>query len=151
MLTDDKIIEMAEQEWSAGDTYIGPDIRSLTRFARLIEAKTREECAALLDESATPGPWKWYRWTDGYNHVVEEDGTSVTSVRHGGLDDSKYIAAANPETILHLIELVKLQDEALEGLLNRYMEFQPHLIIDECRSGELGAVQEALAKYKEMK
>jgi len=40
MLSDDKIIELAKQEWSAGDTYIGPDIRSLIRFARLIEQKT---------------------------------------------------------------------------------------------------------------
>ena len=44
MLTNDQIIEIAKQEWSAGDLYIGPDIRSLTRFARLIEAATREEC-----------------------------------------------------------------------------------------------------------
>jgi hypothetical protein len=44
-LKDAEIIEMAKQEWSAGDVYIGPDIRSLTRFARLIEAATKEECA----------------------------------------------------------------------------------------------------------
>ncbi len=69
---------------------------------------------------------------------------------HGQMDILNFAAAANPETILRLIELVRLQNEAIEGLLNRYMELQPHLIIDECRGGELGAVREALAKFKEL-
>lgn len=41
-----RILELAKLEWSAGDTYIGPDIRSLERFAALIEAEEREACAA---------------------------------------------------------------------------------------------------------
>jgi len=90
-----------------------------------------------LAKAATPGPWKWYRWTDGYNHVVEDDGTSVTSVRYGGLDDSKYIAAANPQTILAMIELLREMGEALE----MYMAAEDI---------PWSVVEEALAKYKEM-
>ena len=52
-MTNEQILEMAKREWSAGDTYIGPDIRSLTRFARLIEASVREECATHFDGSDT--------------------------------------------------------------------------------------------------
>ena len=53
MLPDDQILEMAKQadqlaEQKETEKYW------IFAFARLIEAKTREECAALLDESATP-------------------------------------------------------------------------------------------------
>ena len=51
-MRDDQILEMAKQEWSAGEVYIGPDIRSLTRFARLIEAATREEDAVIAELEA---------------------------------------------------------------------------------------------------
>lgn len=66
-----------------------------------------------LADAATPGPWNWYEWETKECAVVEEDGTSITSVRHGGLPDHQFIAAANPATIKSLIALCRMQHGAL--------------------------------------
>lgn len=49
-MTNDEITRMAEQIWMAGESYIGPSIDSLTRFAALVAAAEREACALVCDE-----------------------------------------------------------------------------------------------------
>ena len=41
-MTNDEIIAMAAQVWSANGVYIGPSIAQLTEFAALVTAKERE-------------------------------------------------------------------------------------------------------------
>lgn len=50
-MTQDEIIAMAREVWSAGGMYIGPSIESLAQFAALVAAKEREECAKFCDET----------------------------------------------------------------------------------------------------
>jgi hypothetical protein len=49
-MTRDDIIRMAQEVWSAGDVYIGPSTESLERFAAVVAAAEREECAKVCDE-----------------------------------------------------------------------------------------------------
>lgn len=61
-------------------------------------------------EAATPGPWM----VVGLN---EEDDTVVTvdddPICHAYPDDSRYIAAADPQTVLALIERLERAEEAM--------------------------------------
>lgn len=41
-MTQDEIIELARQVWSAGGVYIGPSIQQIMQFAELVVAKERE-------------------------------------------------------------------------------------------------------------
>jgi hypothetical protein len=54
-MTNDEITRIAEQIWIAGDSYIGPSIDSLARFAALAyaagEAAEREACAELAQKT----------------------------------------------------------------------------------------------------
>jgi hypothetical protein len=86
-----------------------------------------------LAKAATPGPW----WIDshglcmsGLNHktvFITDSKAMGTAVRHtdtGNLshwrndNDASFIAAANPETILALIALVREMGEALEDCIS---------------------------------
>jgi hypothetical protein len=51
-MTRDDIIRMAREVWSAGEVYIGPSTEPLERFAVLVAAAEREECAALCERFA---------------------------------------------------------------------------------------------------
>ena len=64
-----------------------------------------------LAEAATPGPWR------GYDDIVrfpkpEEGGFRIAACSRP-IANAAFIAAANPETIKQLVELVRLQHEAL--------------------------------------
>jgi hypothetical protein len=48
-MTNDEITRMANQIWMAGETYIGPRIDNLARFAALVAAAEREACAKVCD------------------------------------------------------------------------------------------------------
>ena len=50
-MTREDIMRMAKDVWSAGDMYIGPDERSLERFAALVAAHEREACAQLCEQN----------------------------------------------------------------------------------------------------
>lgn len=49
-MTREDIIRMAREVWSAGDTYIGPSISSLSEFSALVAAAEREACAKVCEE-----------------------------------------------------------------------------------------------------
>lgn len=109
---------------------------------------TRTEELLALAEAATPGPWEWINPEDdspwdgsGYASLrtVKHYGENKTEVRDGlhyttfslpkflveaeqieSVDDAAFIAAANPETIKQLVELVRLQHETL-------LELEPYI------------------------
>jgi len=54
-MTREDIMRMAKDVWSAGDMYIGPDERSLERFAALVAAHEREQCAKIVEHYT--GAW----------------------------------------------------------------------------------------------
>jgi hypothetical protein len=89
-----------------------------------------------LAKAATPGPWS-------------SDGTCVDAENEIIADakpfDAAYIAAANPETILRLIELLKEMGEALQRTVDQHLitEDDGNYIYEDM-------VLAALAKYKEM-
>lgn len=89
---------------------------------------SRTEELLALAEAATPGPWiEGGRGLDNldenglpieYDAVYpaddeQENDCIARDVIH---DDCKFIAAANPETIKQLVELCRLQHEALKML-----------------------------------
>jgi hypothetical protein len=51
-MTREDIMRMAKEVWSAGYVYIGPDERSLERFAALVAAHEREVCANVCENLA---------------------------------------------------------------------------------------------------
>lgn len=53
-MTRDDIIRMARVVWSAGDVYIGPSTESLERFAALVSAVEREQCAKVCEDIPVP-------------------------------------------------------------------------------------------------
>ena len=79
---------------------------------------TRTEELLALAEAATPGPWR----KTCHGVVVADKGTGNTDDDYIVMwddtpkhveTDATFIAAANPETIRQLVELVLLQHEAL--------------------------------------
>lgn len=57
-MTNDEITRMANQIWMAGDTYIGPRIDNLARFAAMVDAAARaEEREACAKVAAEPQGW----------------------------------------------------------------------------------------------
>ena len=61
-----------------------------------------------LAEAATPGPWV----VEGYR-IFQQGGEIVAHVEPGSRD---FIAAANPQAVLALLDLIKRQREALEKI-----------------------------------
>jgi hypothetical protein len=90
-----------------------------------------------LAEEATPGPW------DSPQH----SGYAVRNSAGYGIiladcrRTAKFIAAANPQTILKLIELVELQHGALRIEANIYIDNDPE-------DGPPESIAEALASYE---
>lgn len=98
---------------------------------------TRTEELMKLAEAATPGLWYWPNVGSGDFVIAGEDRLAI-----GFLDSprtAKYVAAANPETIKQLVELVRLQNAALEFA----SDFIP---ASECKVGEC-EVCEAIAAF----
>ena len=86
---------------------------------------TRTEELLALAEKATPGPWwkgKCEPTADGHAlawigiHFVDCEGGQSNYKEQA--DDAAFIAAANPETIKQLVELCRLQNEALKRVKN---------------------------------
>ncbi len=91
-----------------------------------------------LAKDATPGPWS-YRETGWSSYLTADGKTAVVESTVNNLD-MRYIAAANPETILRLIELVRLQHEALEFTnINGF-----------CAEESCYKMEQAIAKFKEI-
>lgn len=104
-----------------------------------MSAITPEEIAALrkLAEAATPGPWtidtyaeEWAQmrdvslWAEG-DVFLANIGTPECVVHDGGLANGRYIATANPQTILALLA-------ELDAACNRITELETEL--KQCRS-----------------
>lgn len=60
----------------------------------------------MLARLATPGPWKVYVTPVSKHGGVGQPGSdeSVFEDRHVAVEDSRYIAAVNPQVVLELIE-----------------------------------------------
>ena len=75
---------------------------------------TRTEELLALAEVATPGPWDTNP-ADVLSSELEVTATNhYISICDAAPYDALLIAAANPETIRQLVELVRLQHEALK-------------------------------------
>lgn len=121
-----------------------------------------------LAEAATPGPYKFglSDYDDTYQQVIIEksfdyrgpgycenpsifgaNGERVVGCDEyyifGSPNDAEYIAAANPETILHILAVI----EEMAGALRKY---QKRGSMNDLESADY-AMDAALAKYKEMK
>jgi hypothetical protein len=72
----------------------------------------------VLAQVATPGPWQCGEWrSEGFNQVVAEHGV----VADCDFNDGRFIAAANPATVLALcdaLEAARGHREALFALLD---------------------------------
>jgi hypothetical protein len=67
-----------------------------------------------LAEAATPGPWDTNP-ADAFSNELEVTANNhYISICDAAPYDALFIAAANPETIKQLVELVRLQHKALE-------------------------------------
>ena len=81
---------------------------------------TRTEELLALAAAATPGPWESGEFSTehwektNHKHFVMSNLRRVAAIEGLGYQsDAAFIAAANPEIIKQLIELVRLQHEAL--------------------------------------
>ena len=94
-----------------------------------------------LAKAATPGPWRQSEhehlkdciMTHGSNPVIYCDEVPIMA-----LEDAAYVAAANPQTILAMIELMREMGEAL------------HVVRLCTPPAQRPIVDSALAKWKEM-
>ncbi len=66
-----------------------------------------------LAEAATPGPWWREDEEDSSYSMVEAKGQTIVKLH--AEDNCNFIAATNPETTKQLVELVRLQHEALRS------------------------------------
>ena len=72
---------------------------------------SRTEELLALAEAATPGPWR----ADGEHDYLDCVCTKTFCIASDiEKEDAAFIAAANPETIKQLVELVRLQHEAVK-------------------------------------
>ncbi len=90
-----------------------------------------------LAKAATPGPWIYDETELPAKRIHHPDGTMVAEVSQMRMD-GRHIAAANPETILRLLDLVDEMGEALG-------KYQGRAILG------ISVADEALAKWREMK
>ena len=110
-----------------------------------------------LAQAATPGPWKFEK--DGYvkSCVVPEIVCSPHSCLHETAKTkdhmrdlkgtAKFIAAANPQTILAMIELLREMADALDYASNVIEGEWP---VDQWQENGVHRNHAVLAKYKEM-
>jgi hypothetical protein len=79
-----------------------------------------------LARAATPGEWEkrnWdgKKWPERRISVASGNTAIVISPRYAGAqagDDAAYIAAANPQTVLKLIEFIRAQHAIVESVAN---------------------------------
>jgi hypothetical protein len=108
-----------------------------------IDLKKLREAA----EKATPGPWVW--WVDReyaclfsepsfdknkyfLSKPILDDGSAgaeYAPILEAGSSDAGYIAMANPDTILKLLDALEIYEKALV----RQVEWQLHTFNNECR------------------
>jgi hypothetical protein len=95
---------------------------------------TRTEELLALAEAATPGPWDTNP-ADAFSSELEVTANNhYISICDAAPYDALFIAAANPETIKQLVELVRLQNSALKeytGVCRSYndpSDFGPRVI-----------------------
>jgi hypothetical protein len=93
-----------------------------------------------LAKAATPGPWS-NREAEGLDECIWSDKGQAWIMYNDEFqsmpqNDSDFIAAANPETILAMIELLRDMAEELESCLVAFSEDED--------------IEAVLAKYKEM-
>ncbi len=105
------------------------------------------ELEALAKAAKQTPPGKWH-WNDKYGELCyksEADDQSYMMSCPLPLNESnsRFIAAANPETILRLIELVREMGEALDFILDSLVNDLDKKLVAE-------AAHEALTKYKEL-
>jgi hypothetical protein len=79
---------------------------------------TNREIDALDDleakaKAATPGPW----YSDGdHCSVADGNGDYVCNLDFDQGDDADFIAAANPQTVLALIDVVRAADDLMDDI-----------------------------------
>ena len=96
-----------------------------------------------LAKAATPGPWAQSTCFDIVIQSETRESLFVAKMPRGHGEcsaNAKFVAAANPQTILTMIELLREMGEALESIGDTACGEASHQFI---------ALQ-ALAKYKEM-
>lgn len=78
---------------------------------------SRTEELLALAEKATPGPWVVEEGSLVNRECDDDDKWCIAEIYHN--DNIGFIAAANPETIKQLVELCRLQHEALKMYAER--------------------------------
>jgi len=119
----ERLKQSAASVWFAGNMYIGPSMAQLMQFLAEYKRLSPEyeqpatapagykvvpDALRKLCKSATPGPWRSLddiQWNEcvaeiGDLHVVPNENTELSD----GKNDAAYIAAANPATVLALLD-----------------------------------------------
>ena len=133
----ERLKQAAASVWFAGNMYIGPSMRELMRFFGEYKRLSPEyeqpatapagykvvpDALRKLCKSATPGPW--YVSAPAEHAVWKDIGDRrylIADTSDGFTDDnnSEYIAAANPATVLALLDeldrLSKVESATLQG------------------------------------
>lgn len=67
-----------------------------------------------LAQAATGGPWVAFKLNDTIPQIASVYGTTVGTINF--YRDQEYIAEADPETILKMIELIESQNKRIQDL-----------------------------------
>lgn len=110
-----------------------------------------------LAEQATPGPWAWSGRGNGY---IRADKQTVADMRYrNGAKDAPYIAAANPATILSLLDQIEELRELLARSRNlggeasdrvAALEEGLRVMVAACEQDNLWQLEEALDKARSL-
>ena len=94
-----------------------------------------------LAKAATPGPWEFSKETE---NVATSDGELDIAFRYTPAEEGdmtgEFISAANPKTILHMLDLIDEMAEALKYYADTFSR----------DDGKKTRAQIAFDKYKEM-
>lgn len=96
-----------------------------------------------LAEAATQGPWKLREYAPSIGHGVDSPMFQVA--HHMGVDDARFVAAANPVAVLELIEYAQGLEETLRGAADDLKKAQDGEIValrqrDEARKNDYHAM-----------
>lgn len=94
-----------------------------------------------MAEKATPGPWR--HGIHSYHDFVAQNSTDLMICDDGTPDNSRYIAAANPQTVLQLIERCEKLSDGIKAALGEF-DIQGLSADDRVR---IRKVEEALSLY----
>jgi hypothetical protein len=108
-----------------------------------------------LARAATPGDWRASDVGNVWTNVDSKRDTFFICSAGGDIDDSAYIAAANPATMLKLIKVIRAQHEALEAVKNDLLMRSDYIDDDgtevvDCGSSVWWQLGDALAKAAEL-